>query len=153
MWFGTNFPSHSVKWVVRLDARCLVTSSVPSLPFLQDTGYRGEFPSAGTVLSYQTTAPCPPKSRHGIPAELFLPQKEPKMRRGKWIRKRASWALLLSLVVGLLLKCNVKALQYAREMTKRDAISFSGPHWVEKVKGLLTVLHMGSFFQTEMNWF
>lgn len=75
MWFGTNFPSHSVKRIVVLDARCLVTPSVLSLPFLQGARYRGEFPPAGTVLSYQTTAPCPPKSRHGVPAELFLPQK------------------------------------------------------------------------------
>lgn len=83
MWFGTNFPSHSVKWIVRLDARCLVTSSVPLLLLLQGTGYRGEFPSAGTVLSYQTTAPCPPMSKHWVLEELFLPQKDPKMRRGK----------------------------------------------------------------------
>lgn len=83
MWFGTNFPSHSVKWIVRLDARSLVTSSVPSLPFLQGIRYREEFPSAEKLLSYQTTASCPPKSRHRVPAELFLPQKEPKMRRGK----------------------------------------------------------------------
>lgn len=83
MWFGTNFPSHSANWIVMLDARCLVTPSVPSLPFLQGSGCRGDFPPAGTVLSHQTTAPCPAKSRHGVPAELFLPQKEPKMRRGK----------------------------------------------------------------------
>lgn len=37
----------------------------------------------GMVLSDPAAMPCPPKSRHGVPAELVFPQREPKMRWGE----------------------------------------------------------------------
>lgn len=81
----------------------------------------------GMVPSGPTVVPCPPRSTHGVPAELFPPQRELGWERGKRIKKgrRAEDGALVSGRPAP--KPNVKAPRYMREMAQTDSISLQGP--------------------------